>query len=228
MAQVGAHDRVRMRQERVDQVRDVDRSGDADRNREHPEAGPEDPLEERQLDLERVLGLVRPVVRDRTRLDGDLAQVRVDPDRPERRAPHIGPGHGRSVEGDEVRGTEERDLLDLAAAEERVCRPRDRTREHVPRVRDDQGQRLPRIPVGMGSFEQCVDLRGELVGVGRIEGAGGGGGTFVRGPAHHTAPIRTGSRCDPHLPGAPSNTPGRTLPHASHRPRASSAHAPTS
>ena len=104
VAEVGAHEdqRALFAEKLADEVRRRLRGDLRHRDRQEREAPPEHPLQERQLDLERVLGGVWPVVHDRAARDGPRPGARrrsaplraASPTRRPRGRPRRAPGRG--------------------------------------------------------------------------------------------------------------------------------------
>src|ERR1019366_6006904 len=104
VAEVGAHDdqRAGFAEERFDEIRRL--LGRQLRDGDGQEAEPrrEDPLQERELHLERVLGGVRPVVDRRTARYGPITEDGIDGHLAEGRRPGVRYRNGRAADRDVV------------------------------------------------------------------------------------------------------------------------------
>ncbi len=231
MAEVRAHDdeRARLAEELEHEVGRARRSELGDRDGQEREAVPERPLEEGELDLDRVLGRVRGVVDGGARGDGAEPQRGVDRHGAERRLPDVGGGHGGSADGHPVDRAERDDARDRPGV-----RPQARVRARgdgpgvdEARVRDDErgGRRGGGLSPGAG--EHVVHHLRQLHRVVRVEHPGHGGSADARagrGAEPHDAARWTGRRRVPQEPGDSSKAPAQTAPQEPHRPPAARFH----
>ncbi len=231
--QVGRHEHhgLRPAPQSLDHRRHLVGGGRTDHDRDQLEVV-EQRLEERQLDLEAVLGTVGVVVgRHVVEVGECLGCAGVERHDAERGRPTLRAAEGQTPQPYPVRRAEQDDPPDrrVDGGESQVGRRRDRPRVDEPGMGDDECLRHGRVRLrGHGPVDAVLDDQPQVVGVVGIERSRHRRRTDLHhGPPIDPRPSRTGTRVAPQEPAGPSNTPGSCSPHVSQRPPSSRWYSPS-